>query len=110
MRKPIPSEVIGACQMEFEKRAAFRFKDGAVLAALIETDRYLKKKLMTYAGPEPLSGLDTYERHYLFDVFAAKYIDGLDHWPINNDGEDKSIAFLAGIEKLSKEGVIDVIP
>lgn len=101
---------LDCCRTELREKAAVLMTREQVRTMLrgVEQRRFCRMLLRyTNAVPDADHGLDTYERGYLFDIFAERIV-GVSHWPMNMDSAETNKAFIDGIGAAFKAGKIDI--
>jgi len=103
---------LDCCITEFKERVAVVMTREQVRDMLRghAQRRFCRMLLRGYpdATPGAAHGLDTYERDYLFDIFAER-IAGVSHWPFNGDTAEYSQTFIDGIRAANKAGKIKIV-
>jgi len=100
------------CNNSFAHWGGFKIVSEDALREMIENDPQLVadlKESYSAATDDTDDDLDTYDRDGLFDLFAQKSL-GLDGWPMNMSAPEESDKFMAAIEVLARNKVIEIVP
>jgi len=104
---------LDCCRVDLREKAGVLMSRIQVRDMLRGKDQHRFCQMLLRGYPDAVvdadHGLDTYERDYLFDIFAER-IANVSHWPMFMDDKEFNEKFLEGIVSAMKAGLLDVVP